>query len=1021
MNKMDGDDPHTKDSHPREPGPSDDSPKQPKGSSSATTLDLPGRTPESNDGENTPTLAERGAKQPSARRHEAESLPRGESVGRYVVLDGLGAGGMGTVYAAYDPQLDRRVAIKLLRHRPGGTEGRSREQARLLREAQALAKLNDPHVVSVFDVGTHEGRIFLAMELVPGLDVVRWLAAEERSLDEVIDIFQQAGRGLAAAHAAGLVHRDFKGSNVMVREDGRALVLDFGLARARGPLDDTGDERWVALDALEDPTSAQGVLEQPLTMTGSILGTPAYMSPEQRAGAPADAAADQFSFCVAFYQAVYGEHPFGGRQGVVAGGSWQVVAAPTDSRVPAHLRRILLRGLEPIPSDRYGSMEALLKDLADDPAQRRRRVAAVLLLAAVFGSLLFAVFQRRTPELCQTAGEQFAETWNADRARQLETAFTRTGVSYAADVLATTRASLDAYRDAWVAMHTDTCEATHLRGEQSALLLDRRMDCLQQRRQETEALVELLTEQPEVTIERAVRAVAGLRPLAMCADSPALLSTLDLPTSEASREKVESLRLRLAKAGAQLVAGQYAASYQVAEPLVEEALELGYWPLTSEALRRLGGVQEASGRPEEAVESYRRAVFAAKVGGHDRMAAEALVRLVRVASYQQTDLESSRFFADLARDLLNQLSGSRDLEASLAAHEGVLALHEGKPEVSLEYHRRSLEILLQLRGPDHPDIARCLVRMSNAFVDQGDNAAAREQLERALQINLVAQGASHPEVGGIRERLGGVLNALGKPASARRHLDVALSVLSHALGDDHPKVAATYITLGQTDSLEGLDAQANKRFKAARRIYADKFGADHPFVGVALSNIGSSEAELGLLDDAVVSLEQALEIHSTTYGQDHPWVAPIMNNLGDVIGRQGKFRQSYELHRRAREIWIEYRHPYGTVAACGMGKALRGLGRSDEAIPLLRQAVEAATDEGDAGTLAECQFELVRNLETGDADEAELRRLAMAAYEVFEAAPLQFRRQLQEVTAWWTERGVTLPPSNEDVTPADDT
>jgi serine/threonine protein kinase len=210
------------------------------------------------------------------------------TVGRYRLLQLVGRGGMGEVYAAYDPELDRRVAIKILRAdaRPDAIEA-----ARLAREAQSVARLSHPNVVAIYDVGSSAGRMFLAMELVEGETLAAWLAHHTRTTSEILSMFMMAGRGLCAAHRAGIVHRDFKPQNVMVARDGSARVMDFGLAAAGGP----GHAQQVRL-----------------TKAGAILGTPLYMSPEQMVGQAVDPRADQFSFCVSLWEALHGARPFEG-------------------------------------------------------------------------------------------------------------------------------------------------------------------------------------------------------------------------------------------------------------------------------------------------------------------------------------------------------------------------------------------------------------------------------------------------------------------------------------------------------------------------------------------------------------------------------------------------------------------------------------------------------------------------------------------------------------------------------------
>ena len=276
-------------------------------------------------------------------------------IGRFTVLGLVGRGGLGEVYAAYDPELDRRVALKVLVH----ADDRS-GLARLRREAMAMARLSHPNVARVFDVGTVDSRLFIAMEFIRGQSLRAWLAEHPRTWREVRDVFLAAGQGLAAAHREGIIHRDFKPDNVLIDEEGRARVVDFGLAIPADESVRTADHD--ELDVTAEPSDPN---------TG---GTPAYMAPEQHLGCPPDARADQFSFCVALFEALYGRRPFLGRtwqtlsHQVLRGGVETLAAA---RRVPPHLRRVVLRGLAGTPGRRYPDMDVLLAELAHEPAPSR--------------------------------------------------------------------------------------------------------------------------------------------------------------------------------------------------------------------------------------------------------------------------------------------------------------------------------------------------------------------------------------------------------------------------------------------------------------------------------------------------------------------------------------------------------------------------------------------------------------------------------------------------------------------------
>jgi len=314
-------------------------------------------------------------------------LASGSRLGRYVVTGVLGSGGMGVVYAARDPELDRRVAIKLLRRGVWGDEAEGVAQSRMQREAQAMARLAHPNVIAVYDVGALEDQLFIAMEFVEGPTLDRWLQEEERGWREVIEVFSQAARGLAAAHAAGLVHRDFKPGNVIVGADGRVRVFDFGLARAASSRS-VSQEHLPRIDpnAAHTNAPAPGWLTTPLTRPGAAMGTPEYMAPEQIRGKPADARSDQFSFCAALHEALYRERAFPGDSPseVASAILLGVTRAPLDDRkAPAWIRAVVARGLQPDPRQRFPSMNALVRALSHDPRLAIRRGFLIALGAAI--------------------------------------------------------------------------------------------------------------------------------------------------------------------------------------------------------------------------------------------------------------------------------------------------------------------------------------------------------------------------------------------------------------------------------------------------------------------------------------------------------------------------------------------------------------------------------------------------------------------------------------------------------------
>ena len=446
-------------------------------------------------------------------------LARGMQVGRYLVLDSLGAGGMGEVFSAYDPDLDRRVALKLVKF--GAREDAELARSRLLREAQALAKLSHPNVVAVYDAGTHGDRVFIAMEYVQGHTLRRWIseAAEREAAPSwrvALELMLQAGRGLAAAHAQGLVHRDFKPANVMVSEDGRVRVLDFGLARRFGENDSLPPQVELVVESLDGASGPRSSLELQLTQTGMVMGTPAYMAPEQFFGGHIDARTDQFAFCVVLYRVLFGLRPFVGESyrelgRAVARGELREM--PKAARVPRSIQAAVRRGLSVGRDDRFASMDELLDALERGAGEgRRRRMLAgtgALLLAGLGTAGLLGRQGERAPAPCQGAEAKLEGIWDDDRRAAVRAAFEATALPYAEDARVAVERALDEHLGRWVELRTEVCEATRVRGDQSEALMDLRIGCLDGKLRDVVALTEVLAQADADVVKNATNGLTN--------------------------------------------------------------------------------------------------------------------------------------------------------------------------------------------------------------------------------------------------------------------------------------------------------------------------------------------------------------------------------------------------------------------------------------------------------------------------------------------------------------------------------
>lgn len=924
------------------------------------------------------------------------ALARGSSVGRYLILDPLGQGGMGVVYAGYDPELDRRVALKLLRpDRAGGEAAR----LRLLREAQAIARLAHPNVVAVYDAGTLGEQVFIAMELVAGETLRSWLAGRERSRREIVEIFVAAGRGLAAAHDAGLVHRDFKPDNVLIGTDGRPRVVDFGLARPAAEAEAPGEVEG----------SGGGLLSSPLTVWGVVLGTPAYMAPEQLRGRPIDARSDQFSFCVALWEALRSERPYGGE---TAADLLAEVESGTvregGERLPGWLRQTLLRGLRAAPAERFESMSELLRALSRDPARVRRRwLRAAAALAGV--GVLFAglgYLQARRGQLCSGAERKVAAFWNAERKAVVRQAFLATGAAFAAPAWTAVERRIDAYTRDWSAAHREACEATRRRGEQSEDLLDRRMFCLDQRLREAEALAGLFARADRQVVAEAVDAAAGLAPLASCTDMAALRAKVPPPAAAPARARVAALGRELAQVKAQSAAGRYAAAVSAARPLVAKAAGLGYGPAAAEALFLAGDLEEKTGQLEPAEATLHRAVWKAEESADDEVKARAAIALVRVLGKGQNLFERADEWAQLASATVLRLDRHEELEAELAHELGVLRTAEGRYEEALAQHRRAVAMRRAV-APGSPALAASLGETGVDLFRLGRFDEAMAAFAEARTIQHAVLGADHPDLAGTLNRIGNIHFMQGRDAEAVPLLSRALALREAAFGANHPLVADSLSNLANAYDLLTRYDEALALYRRALAVRIEVLGPRHADVGAALDNIGVVHHNLLRWSEALDYHRRALPIRQETLGRDHPKTAQCLHNIAAALTELGRGPEA--LRHAAEALAINERalgpgHPFVAEQLTAVASLERQLGKPEHVLERLRRALRILEkEEAEASLLALTRFALAEALWELGPDRREATELARRARRELLSDPVldgQDQRALARVEAW---------------------
>jgi tetratricopeptide (TPR) repeat protein len=825
-------------------------------------------------------------------------LAPGTRLGRYVVVRRIGRGGMGTVYAAYDPELDRNLALKLVTVAGEGSVG-DEGRARLLREAQAIGGLSHPNVVAVHDVGVHGNHVVIAMEHVEGTSLRAWLA-EPRPWREVLPVFLQASRGLQAAHRAGLVHRDFKPDNVLLGTDGRVRVADFGLARAAGgPAPAAGPAAAATQEA---------DLDLRLTLTGTTLGTPAYMSPEQHRCDPVDARSDQFSFCVALWEGLFGRRPFSGKTLAdlarqTAHG--EIDPPPPRRRVPRRIRRALERGLSPDPAARFPSMAALARELRRP--LRRRGLTRLALAGAMVAALAAAFAWSRAPApaapACEAAAarERLRGAWDGDVRERIDDVVSADGRAWLGETWSRASEVLDAQAEAWVAAHVDACEATNVRFEDPQTWLEGRMECLDRRRDELARLTTRLAGGDEDTLFLAGQLVHELVPVSSCADGSGAVEDAPSPERADLREIVDAERARLAQARDMLEAKHAERARVVAREVLARAQEIGFDPLAAEALVFLAPLEELLDHdPVRAAQLLHEGAGAALRGGHDRAAARAWVGLARNAGERGELAEGHRWAEYAARVLVRRPDPA--LEVGLAGARTWLGILGKDDPAALAAAQRGLEVAERELGPEHPQVIAALNNVSIAHYYGHRKDEALVYLQRALGLAEKVHGPNHPTIAIPLNNMGVILTDQSRYAEAIGPYERALRIREATLDERHPNVLQSHDNLAELLYRDRQWARAEPH--AARAVALAEAGQAPAETTIkALRRHGTILAELGRDGQALVVFERALALAESRRAEDRPLVAACRFDLARSQWRAGDRKAGRAGAKVARDLF----------------------------------------------------------------------------------------------------------------------
>jgi tetratricopeptide (TPR) repeat protein len=819
----------------------------------------------------TDTIAPATVAEPSARGKSG--LTPGERVGRYVIHGELGLGGMGVVLDAHDPDLNRRVAIKMLH---AGKRDRDAAQQRLLREAQALARLSHPNVVAVYDVGTTDAGIYVAMEYVSGPTLRQWGKEQHRAPAEVLKVFGEAGRGLAAAHAAGLIHRDFKPSNVILGDDGRVRVLDFGLARSAHLDDPDADPRndpaleatpWpVTRDHSSSSRRSHDRLDTPITVHGMIIGTPRYMAPEQHQGAAIGPPADVFAFCVSLYEVLFARHPFGAGDDfvprLIAG---NVDEPPAVDGVPAHVSRIVLRGLAAAP-DQRPTMAEILRELARDRWRTLRIAAIGAVLVATSAGAAVVLSRGSSPPACDSGEAQLAGAWDDAARSAVRSRFADAAQTHVAAAANRVVLMLDDYARRWAVKHHEICAATNVEHAQSTALMDQRMACLDARRAHMAALARGLADRKNgAGVDDAISATSSLLDLDSCDDVAHFEPTVALPASPVAAREVTAIRADIATLIAQIGLGDVAAALPKAKALAERADHTGFLPIRAQAADLYAYARLEAGDTDNIEPLLESLVVLGGQAKNDATVATGFIELMRLRGTARAKTSEALAMRYAAEGALHRAGDPPRLEGDY--YNALADIYDTAADypASRDAQEHVLELLKKTRGPRHVLVGGALVNLGGTQFGLGDYDRALAYFREAQSIYEEQVGPDSPRVAIALTNIAQVMVVKHQLAEALPMLERALAIKEHAFGPDHKGVAITLLAIADLHEHAHRWREALPLVRRSHAILKAQLAAEHPHLATAGTSLGQVMIRLGQYDEGCALVDQAAPSLIKTY------------------------------------------------------------------------------------------------------------------------------------------------------------
>jgi serine/threonine protein kinase/tetratricopeptide (TPR) repeat protein len=815
----------------------------------------------------------------SAHENECESLTSGQWVGRYVLLEKLGEGGMGVVYAAFDRELARKVALKFISVAANASQAADELPANtakiespeqlwhrlLLREAQAMAKLAHPNILPIYDVGYHGTNIYVAMEFVAGHTLRQWFSLTQRSWQEVLTVMIAAGEGLYAAHQAGLIHRDFKPDNLLIGLDGRVRVFDFGLVKESR--EKTSLERFGSSDLLAATTERETVFTSDsgssLATVDDILGTPSYMAPEQYDVDQTTVASDQFSYCVAFFEALYRQKPFVGegiagiRKAVLRG---EITWPSKSHKVPKWLRRVLVRGLSADPLQRFGSMHELLAALDQLPRLRQQRGLAI---AGGAFALVLGLGIASLTELNQAQGKCTAnwtrreEIWTDLRMNAVRQAFLRQESRFSRANLDPVFAALQAQANDLDSAYESLCEA-HASGEIRSTKYDIASTCLRSRLRQFDVLVAALAKGDRSTLDHATKAISGLDNVNSCASGEednheeAFFIRDETLASEIQAGASEARMLALTGAREKAKAK--------AEHLLEQAVKLGLFSTMSDLSMLLGEIDSQAFLGTKALNSVRKALLYARAAGADQKLFDSAGSLLFVQGYQLGDTSELDEMLGLGESSLLRRGENEVRRAELRMRSGAALSAANRLAEAESYFTLALAGLQRHYGLHDPRTANALNSLGVTYIFRRRPRDALPLLEQAQAISEQSLGVGHPTSLLAMTNLGEISRATGFFARSLAYQERAREVYESQAGrPDVPEALRAYAGMARTLYDLGRKRDAVQALEQSLRAIANKSPPDDLGRGEAIGMLAWIDLDFGKPEQALARLDAEVQ------------------------------------------------------------------------------------------------------------------------------------------------------------------